>query len=134
MIDATLTSPARLSIPRLARIGTICLTVLALAACVRNPPATDVESIDARVSRVLQQTPLVDAHNDLNIHYHACRKGCPRGYDAYDIGGTVSGHTDLPRWKLGGVGAQLLNSCWLESEPGVDGTLKGFAFTRELQR
>ena len=132
MIDATQTSPAPPCVSRIARISAICLTVLALAACARNPPAADVESIDARVARVLQETPLVDAHNDLNIHYHACRKSCPRGYDAYDIGATVSGHTDLPRWKQGGVGAQLLNSGWLESEPGVDGTLKGFAFTREM--
>ncbi|MEP6880525.1 MAG: dipeptidase [Dokdonella sp.] len=79
-----------------------------------------------------QQTPLVDGHNDLHIHYHACREGCPRGYDDYDISKSVSGHTDLPRWKQGGVGAQLLNSGWLDTEPGLEGTLKGFAFTREM--
>ena len=123
MIDATQTSPAPPSLSRIASISANCLIVLALAACARNPPAAEVESIDARVSRVLQQTPLVDGHNDLNIHYQACSKGCPRGYDAYDIGATVSGHTDLPRWKQGGVGAQLLNSGWRASEPGVDGTL-----------
>ena len=26
----------------------------------------------------------------------------------------------------------MLNSGWLDSEPGIDGTLKGFAFTREM--
>lgn len=132
MIDATEPSSTQLSTSRLACITMVCLIAIALVSCVRNPTAPDAESIDARVDRVLQQAPMVDGHNDLHIHYHACREGCPRGYDAYDIGATVSGHTDLPRWKQGGVGAQLLNSGWLDSEPGVEGTLKGFAFTREM--
>ncbi|HET6546534.1 MAG TPA: dipeptidase, partial [Rhodanobacteraceae bacterium] len=66
------------------------------------------------------------------IHYHACREGCPRGFDAYDIGAHVSGQTDIPRWRQGLVGAQLLNSGWLEAEPDLAGTLKGFAFTRAM--
>lgn len=132
MIDATQISPAPSCVLRIARISAIGLIVLALAACGRNQPTAEIESIDARVSRVLQQTPLVDGHNDLRLKYNACREGCPRGYDAYDIEASVSGHTDLPRWKLGGVGAQLLNSGWLAAEPGVDGTLKGIAFTREM--
>lgn len=132
MIDEARTRPARASIPRFAWIGARCMIVLALAACERRPTIPIAESIDARVARVLRQTPLVDGHNDLHIHYHACREGCPRGYDAYDIGDRVSGHADLPRWKLGGVGAQLLNSGWLDSEPGLDGTLKGFQFTRDM--
>lgn len=132
MIDATRIATVRTFIPRLARIVAASTLALALTACVSNRPSPVTESIEARVAHVLQQTPLVDGHNDLHIHYHACREGCPRGYDAYNIGSTVSGHTDLPRWKLGGVGAQLLNSGWLNAEPALDGTLKGFAFTREM--
>ena len=132
MTNASLASVARPFTPHLARFGVAGLIALALGGCVRNPTVPDAGSIDARVVRVLQQTPLVDGHNDLHIHYHACRKGCPRGYDDYDISKSVSGHTDLKRWKQGGVGAQLLNSGWLESEPGIVGTLKGFAFTREM--
>lgn len=132
MIDTAYIWSARRHILQFAPIGLACLTVLALGACVRNPVVSDADSVDARITRVLQQTPLVDGHNDLNIHYHACRDGCPRGYDAYDIGTTVRGHTDLSRWKQGGVGAQLLNSGWMESEPGIEGTLKGFAFVREM--
>lgn len=132
MIDVTRTASGKPAISRVVRVGTTCLIVLALAACARNPPASYAESIEARVARVLQQTPLVDGHNDLRLKYNACREGCPRGYNAYDIGTTVSGHTDLPRWKQGGVGAQLLNSGWMGSEPGLEGTLKGFAFTREM--
>lgn len=132
MIDQARTRPAGACVPRFAGIGASCMIVLALAACERRPTLPIAESIDSRVARVLRQTPLVDGHNDLHIHYHACRDGCPRGYDAYDIGTRVKGHTDLPRWKLGGVGAQLLNSGWLDSEPGLDGTLKGFQFTRDM--
>lgn len=119
-------------LPRFTRITLAGMAMLAVAACAHRPQNTDTVSLDARVVRVLQQTPLVDGHNDLNIHYHACRDGCPRGYDADDIGATVAGHTDLPRWKQGGVGAQLLNSGWMASEPGIDGTIKGFAFVREM--
>lgn len=132
MFDAVDTSSAGPFLPRLVHIGLSCVAMLAIGACANRPPLADTASLDARVERVLQQTPLVDGHNDLNIHYHACRDGCPRGYDAYDIGAKVAGHSDLPRWKQGGVGAQLLNSGWIESEPGVEGTLKGFAFVREM--
>ncbi|MEO8161616.1 MAG: dipeptidase [Arenimonas sp.] len=86
----------------------------------------------ARVARILAETPLVDGHNDLVRNYHSCKNDCPRGLDDYDISGTVAGQTDLPRWKTGGVGAQLLNSGWNESEPGMDGTLKGLAFVRSI--
>ena len=125
-------SLSRRGLPRFTRITFAGMAMLAVAACAHHVPNTDTVSLDARVARVLQQTPLVDGHNDLTIHYHACRDGCPRGYDAYDIGATVAGHTDLPRWKQGGVGAQLLNSGWMASEPRVDGTIKGFAFVREM--
>lgn len=93
--------------------------LLALAASERRPTPSVAESIDTRVIPLLQETPLVDAHNDLHIHYHACREGCPRGYDAYAIGATVSGHTDLPRWKQGGVGVQLLNRAGSMQSPDL---------------
>jgi membrane dipeptidase len=95
-------------------------------------PASDSASIDARIERLLQGTPLVDGHNDLMIHYHMCGEACPRGLDAYDITGGVEGHTDIARWRKGGLGVQLLNAEWLDSEPGLDGTLKGLAFVRAL--
>ena len=34
---------------------------------------------------LLQGVPLVDGHNDLMIHFHGCRDGCPRGLDGYAI-------------------------------------------------
>ncbi|MGA8278215.1 MAG: dipeptidase [Rhodanobacteraceae bacterium] len=105
---------------------------LALAGCHTAAVRGSVEPIRMRVASILRETPLVDGHNDLLVHYHACREGCPRGLDAYDIGGHVSGHTDIPRWQQGMVGAQLLNSGYIESERDLAGTLKGFAFTRDM--
>ena len=113
-----------------------CVLMLALAGCATrvDPAESAPASADAhaRVAAILAATPLVDGHNDLVIHYHACKQGCPRGLDAYDIGARQDGHTDLPRWREGGVGAQLLNAGWLESEVGLDGTLKGLAFVRAM--
>lgn len=100
--------------------------------CDAGEPTPQDSGLRARVADVLATTPLVDGHNDLMIHYHACREGCPRGVDAYDIGGKVDGQTDLARWKAGGVGAQLLNAGWLDSDTSVDGTLKGLDFARGL--
>ena len=103
-----------------------------LSACQNDDREQSPTEINARVAAILRDTPLVDGHNDLHIHLHACRDGCPRGFDAYDIGGSVKGHTDIARWQQGKVGAQLLNSGYLESEHDLDGTLKGFAFTRSM--
>jgi membrane dipeptidase len=106
--------------------------ILLLAACQPNNFVQAPAGIKERVAGILRETPLVDGHNDLHLHYHACREGCPRGFDDYDIGAPVSGHTDIPRWQQGRVGAQLLNSGYLESERDLAGTLKGFAFTRAM--
>ncbi len=105
---------------------------LALAGCHAPAARGSIDPVRMRVASILRDTPLVDGHNDLHIHYHACGEGCPRGFDAYDIGARVSGHTDIPRLRQGGIGAQLLNSGWFESEPDLAGTLKGFAFTRAM--
>lgn len=60
------------------------------------------------VNRVLKQAPVIDGHNDLFVHYFDCRE-CPRGLDAYRLDSANKGHTDIPRWRKGGVGGQLLN-------------------------
>lgn len=116
---------------RQARWTLFAAIAIGLVACQSTAPRIDSVDAHARVVRLLHETPLVDGHNDLIIHYRDC-EGCPRGLDGYDISGRVKGHTDLARWKQGGLGAQLLNSGWIESEPHLAGTLKGFAFTREM--
>ncbi len=114
------------------------LLAVSLQAGATEPPVAspsgsqEATILKARVARVLARTPLVDGHNDVVVHYHACKEGCPRGLDAYDLGGKVDGHTDLARWKAGGVGGQLLNAGWVESDTSLEGTLKGFAFARGL--
>ena len=62
----------------------------------------------ALVVRVLKTSPIIDGHNDLFIHFFACKE-CPRDFHAYRIDTTNTGHTDIPRWRKGGVGGQLLN-------------------------
>ncbi len=56
--------------------------------------------------RVLSRTPLFDGHNDLPW---AIREytAAPRDVVAYDLRGTVPGHTDIPRLRKGMVGAQF---------------------------
>jgi len=60
------------------------------------------------VSRVFKISPVIDGHNDLFIHYFDC-KDCPRDIEDYPLDTLVSGHTDIPRWKIGRVGGQMLN-------------------------
>ncbi|HQZ95785.1 MAG TPA: dipeptidase [Pyrinomonadaceae bacterium] len=60
------------------------------------------------VSSVLRVSPVIDGHNDLFIHYFDCKE-CPRDLMAYRIDVAAKGHTDIPRWRKGGVGGQLLN-------------------------
>ena len=114
------------------RIAVLAGMVLLLSACVSTPQAGRDEP-HARIARLLRETPLVDGHNDLVIHYHACRDGCPRELDAYDIGAHAKGHTDIPRWRTGMLGAQLLNAGWHDNDaPTLAGTLQGLSFAREL--
>lgn len=56
--------------------------------------------------RVLSSTPLFDGHNDLPwaIRENAA---APRDVIAYDLRGTVAGHTDIARLRSGRVGAQF---------------------------
>lgn len=60
------------------------------------------------VDSILKKSPIIDGHNDLFIHYFDC-KNCPIGLDDYPLDSITSGHTDIPRWRKGGVGGQLLN-------------------------
>jgi membrane dipeptidase len=60
------------------------------------------------VSRVISESPVIDGHNDLFIHYFDC-KDCPRGLNEYRLDTINTGHTDIPRLRTGGVGGLLLN-------------------------
>ena len=60
------------------------------------------------MQKVLMTSRIIDGHNDLFIHYFDC-KDCPRDIDEYPLGTISKGHTDIIRWKKGGVGGQILN-------------------------
>lgn len=56
----------------------------------------------------LKESPVIDGHNDLFIHYFDC-KNCPRDLEDYRIDSINTGHTDIPRLRKGFVGGLLLN-------------------------
>jgi membrane dipeptidase len=56
--------------------------------------------------RVLASTPLVDGHNDLPWAIRN-QEEAPMDVAAYDLRHRTSGHTDIPRLRSGGVGAQF---------------------------
>jgi membrane dipeptidase len=88
-----------------ARLMT-CAAILSLASAVSDAYAqTDAD----RVTRVLQEIPLIDGHNDLPWQYYE-RHG--NRLLPLDIADSQEGlepplHTDLPRLRAGGVGAQF---------------------------
>jgi membrane dipeptidase len=59
----------------------------------------------ARVTALLERQPVLDGHNDL---LWAAREAVGYDFDRLDIGaGTPTTHTDIPRLRRGGVGAQF---------------------------
>lgn len=63
-----------------------------------------------RIARVLAQHPVIDGHNDLAWE---ARKQVGYDFDRLDLAaGTTTTHTDLPRLRAGGVGAQFW-SVWV---------------------
>jgi membrane dipeptidase len=57
-----------------------------------------------RVADLLRRHPVMDGHNDL---LWEARERVRYDFDRLDISGTTSTHTDLPRLRTGGVGAQF---------------------------
>jgi len=71
--------------------------------------------VTSDISALLDEHPVVDGHNDL---LWALRKQCGYDFDAVDIALRQDGrvHTDLPRLRAGGVGAQFW-SVYVPSTP-----------------
>ncbi|MFJ5234858.1 dipeptidase [Kitasatospora sp. NPDC088391] len=63
----------------------------------------DDDSPRARAALALRRTPVVDGHNDLPVALRARTGGSVEGLDAH----RPELHTDLPRLRAGGVGAQF---------------------------
>ena len=76
--------------------------------------ATDTRATDtlARVNELLRRHPLIDGHNDLPWE---ARQQAGYDFDRLDLSQRLSStHTDLPRLRAGGVGAQFW-SVWVPS-------------------
>src|SRR4051812_34563084 len=82
---------------------------------------------------LLTGAPLLDGHNDL---LWELRGRSPGGPDGYDIAGPVPRlHTDLPRLRAGGVGAQFWSvfvPAWLPGDTAVTATLEQLDAWRRL--
>jgi len=88
-------------------IRTALLAATALAAL--SGPVLAQTAGETRVLQILQGTPLIDGHNDLPW---ALREGFGNDPHAVDLSANQSGnaktlHTDIPRLRAGGVGAQF---------------------------
>jgi membrane dipeptidase len=82
----------------------LTLSLLALMAFPLSAQAPDRALEQAR--KLLQSTPLIDGHNDLAWEIRESRTA-PRDVAAYNLRSRTPGHTDLPRLREGGVGAQF---------------------------
>src|SRR5688572_19862797 len=74
--------------------------------------------ISSRVAEVLREAPVVDGHNDLPW---ALRIRGQRGFATIDIARDTAAeglHTDLPRLRRGGVGAQFWSAFVPSTLPG----------------
>lgn len=75
-------------------------------ACAQARVATQDDPHLAIAMRVLRSSPLIDGHNDLPWAIRES-KTAPHDVEAYDLRGTVPGHTDLARLRAGLLGGQL---------------------------
>jgi membrane dipeptidase len=87
-------------------IRTVLLSTVALALLAGTAQAQTTD--EARARRILERTPLIDGHNDLPW---ALRQGHGRDPFAVDLTTNLDAattlHTDIPRLRAGGVGAQF---------------------------
>ncbi|WP_255950331.1 dipeptidase [Streptomyces odontomachi] len=96
--------------------------------------ATATAAALAAARDLLREFPIVDGHNDLP---HAMRKQVRYDLDRRDIAADQSAclHTDLPRLRAGGVGAQFWSvyvRTELAGESAVSATLEQIDFVEQL--
>lgn len=84
-----------------------------LAALAALPGQAADDPPIARARQLLQKAILVDGHNDLPWAVRTYEKA-PGDLEAYDLRVEAPGHTDIPRLRKGGVGAQF----WSVYVPG----------------
>ncbi|NBB52247.1 membrane dipeptidase [Rhizobium sp. CRIBSB] len=86
-----------------------CLVAVSLAALAGPALAQTADPAgEARARRILERTPLIDGHNDLPWALRQGHGNDPFAVDlATDLEASTSLHTDIPRLRAGGVGAQF---------------------------
>jgi membrane dipeptidase len=95
---------------RLMQWKSCCLgALLVLAGTANAAEPTPDPALVERARKLLDQVPLVDGHNDLPWEY---RKRAKNQFDKIDLRSDTSKldpplHTDIPRLRRGGVGAQF---------------------------
>lgn len=87
--------------PARVRVAVLVLLLAASSALAAQEPA-----LLRRAERLLDQTILIDGHNDLPWEIRANR-AAPRDVEGYDLRQRAPGHTDLARLMAGRVGAQF---------------------------
>lgn len=104
-----------------------------LLACEAPAPSVEAQEDDAR--RLHEEVPLIDGHNDLPGQY---REEVNRKFSELDIASEQPKlHTDIPRLREGGVGAQFWSvyvPASLEGADAVRATMEQIDVVYELAR
>jgi membrane dipeptidase len=95
---------------------TLVIEVMSKVVCAQTRPINyrrTEEQAKIIVDKVLRASPVIDGHNDLFGWYFGCDyknlAKCPQDIADYPIDKIQKGHTDIPRWRKGGVGGVQLN-------------------------
>jgi membrane dipeptidase len=87
-------------------IRTILLSTV--AALLAAGPVLAQDAGEARALRILERTPLIDGHNDLPWALRQNHGNDPHAVDlTANLDASTDLHTDIPRLRAGGVGAQF---------------------------
>src|SRR5437764_6470640 len=103
----------------MSRLALAALPLVALAALAADAPKRGPVTVTDEAVRLTREAILVDGHNDLPWEM---RTRGDSSFQALDIAKPQPKlHTDIPRLRAGGVGAQFW-SVWVPSETMRDGT------------
>ena len=81
---------------------------------------------------LLNDTPLIDGHEDLLIHFVDANGQSFRAIDTYDISRETRGQVDLPRLRAGGVGAAIFTTAILDKSDREKGIAESTGVLRQL--
>ncbi len=106
-------------------IRTALVTALCLAA-VSVPALAQDAAGEARARRILERTPLIDGHNDLAEALRERFHNDPSAVDLTRNQMAAGLHTDIPRLRAGGVGAQFWSVYVSADQPPVEAAKQTF--------